>query len=214
MPVHRSLASRRRRHEITGRSTKRYSSHASGTAAAPSSNRIHSGSGSSEKATACGITCSGQCTRYSEYEIAPTNCIGASPSTLVACHLPGAAPPMIISAVARTGSAAVQPGNGVPSSYTSAITSSEPRPAQASSPMRGDRSQAAPVRSSIATSPPTPSSQARVGREKKVHGCEISISSTQARNDTAVRSTIAAISRRSLRRHSQNTTASTAGQNR
>src|SRR5699024_5643360 len=51
---------------ITGRSTKRYSSHASGIATAPSSSRTAWESVTSSPAATCGITCSGQCTRYSE----------------------------------------------------------------------------------------------------------------------------------------------------
>src|SRR5699024_927998 len=77
---------------ITGRSTKRYSSHASGIATAPSSSRTAWESVTSSPAATCGITCSGQCTRYSEYEIAPITWKGARLSRRLACRPPGRAP--------------------------------------------------------------------------------------------------------------------------
>src|SRR5699024_4293373 len=139
---------------------------------------------------------------------------GGQAQQAVGVQAPGAPPPTIISAVAITGSAAVELGNGVDSSYSTPTAIRAARPTQASRPTPGRRSQHAPVRIRNAPSAAGPSSEARVGREKHVHGCEISIQTTQAMKEARVSTATAYSRRRSLRRTSQKPSVSSAGQNR
>lgn len=121
---------------------------------------------------------------------------------------------MIIAAVASTGSTAIHPGNTVPSSKVTAIATIPASPAQASRPVCRHRSHRAPERSRNATRAPTPSSHARVGREKNAHGSETPIMRMHAKNEAPVTTATSTITRRSRRRHSQKPIASNAGQSR
>ena len=96
-------------------------------------------------------------------------CMGQRPNSQTAPSREGAQPPATTAAAPRTGTRAAVPGNGVAAVNVTAEKTMAPMPAQLSTDIhRGGswRSRGAPR----ARRPPTASSQARVGSEKKAHG--------------------------------------------
>ena len=74
------------------------------------------------------ITNTGQCHRYTEYEIRPSQRTGASPSTTVAPPAPPPIPPAMTSAVPPTGSIAADPGKAVEEFSVNDARSTRARP--------------------------------------------------------------------------------------
>src|SRR3954453_15072856 len=125
----------------------------------------------------------GQCHRYHEYDSRPTTRNGPPPGAPPGPPPPAAPPATITAAVPSTGASAAVPGNGVdaPKATTDQpMTSSPPHPSAAATGGGTRRSDGA----ASPSSPPTASSHARVGSEKKAHGCERAVSHTDATNDT------------------------------
>ena len=58
-------------------------------------------------------TMSGQCHRYSEYDMSPTSCVGRKRTNGAGDHRPRTGPAAMTASAPATGSAAAYPGNGV-----------------------------------------------------------------------------------------------------
>jgi hypothetical protein len=137
----------------------------------------------------------GQCQRYHEYDTRPTTCKGVVLKIRTgprACS--GAPPAAMIAAAPSTGTNAAVPGNGVEAVKKRTDHRIMPRPSQ---PSTGALLRRATTGAPRAMSPPTASSQARVGSEKKAQGSEVWVSQMEnAHDDTAMTpSTAAAVAR-------------------
>lgn len=137
----------------------------------------------------------GKCHRYHEYDTRPIARGTARPSSDATPRRVLAQPATTTATVPSTGSAAAGPGNAVRSSYVTTASRIAARPAQPRTVATAGRS----VRrrgAASATSPPAPSSHARVGSEKNAHCFASPVSHTHATNDTTTTAPSAYAARR------------------
>lgn len=158
-----------------------------------------------------GSTSAGQCTRYSEYEISPTNVMARTDSMRVGP--PALSPAAMTAAVPSTGSAAAAPGKKVADEKKRMDAATAAIPAQPTIGAHLAGTTLLRRRSSTATRPPTPSSHARDGSAKNAHGCDAKVSQTHNANDDAT-TTMSTASRARRERASAHVRASSAGQSR
>ena len=147
--------------------------------------RAASGSG---PATAAGRTSSGQCHRYSEYEMRPRKRAGRQPSSRAGRLAWPAIPGSIASAQPSVGSSAATPGKGVSVlmiTPAAPIIPSPTQPAAVAAAAGSLARRAAPT----ARMAPMASSQARVGSEKKAHGWLALVSHSDSANEPAAMAT-------------------------
>lgn len=137
----------------------------------------------------------GKCQRYQEYDSRPSSLGSGRPSGPATPWRVVAQPATTTAAVPRTGSAAAAPGNAVLGPYVTTAVTMAARPSQPSAVATLGR-RVLRRGAASATSPPTPSSHARVGSEKNAHARAASVSQTQATNDTATTPSSAETARR------------------